>query len=64
LLTLALNPSIELLLGLPFLMPSFATLAGFAGIVFVVTVIAGPAASAFSVLRLSKVDPGQILREE
>ena len=64
LLVIALNPSIESLLGLPFLMPDFAMLVGFASIVFVVTVIAGPVAAAFSVLRLSKVDAGQILREE
>jgi len=61
---LALNPSIESLLGLPFLMPDLAVLAGFAGVVFVITVIVGPAAAALSVLRLSRVDVGQILREE
>jgi len=64
LLILALNPSIESLLGLPFLMPDPAVLAGFAGAVFVITVIVGPAAAALSVLRLSRVDVGQILREE
>ncbi len=64
LLMLILNPSIESLLGLPFLMPDAATLVGFACAVFVVTMIAGPAASALSALRLSKVDVGQILREE
>ena len=63
-LMLALNSSIESLLGLPFLMPDAATLSGLACAVFVVTIVAGPAASALSALRLSKVDVGQTLREE
>ena len=58
------NPSVESALGLPFLMPDMRTLVGFAAVVFVVTAVVGPAASAVSALRLSKVDVGQILREE
>ena len=58
------NPYVESALGLPFLMPDVGMLVGFAVVVFVVTVVAGPAASAVSALRLSKVDVGRILREE
>ena len=63
-LMFAFNSAIESMLGLPFLMPDAATLFGFALAVFAVTVVVGPAASAFSAHRLSKVDVGQILREE
>ena len=63
-LVFAFNSAIESMLGLPFLMPDVPTLVGFAIAVFVVTLVAGPAASAFSAIRLSKVDAGQTLREE
>lgn len=63
-LVFAFNSAIESMLGLPFLMPDVPTLVGYAIAVFVVTLVAGPAASAFSAIRLSKVDAGQTLREE
>ena len=63
-LVFAFNSSLESALGLPFLMPGVPTLVGYAILAIVTTMIAGPAAAAFSALRLSKVDPGQILREE
>ena len=63
-LVLAFNSSLEGALGLPFLTPDAGTLAGYALLAFALAMIAGPAASAVSALRLSKVDPGQVLREE
>lgn len=56
--------ALEGALGLPFLMPGASQLAVFAVLAFAVTMVVGPAASAFSAMKLSKVDAGQILREE
>ena len=61
---LAFNSALENALGVPFLTPGIATMALFAVGTFAVTMIAGPAASALSASRLSKVDAGQVLREE
>ena len=61
---LAFNGAIEGALGLPFLLPPLATMVVFAVAVFVVALVAGPAASVVSAKRLSRVDPGQVLREE
>ena len=60
---LAFNGALEDALGVPFLAPDAGTMALFAIGTFAVTMIAGPAASAVSANRLSKVDAGQILRE-
>lgn len=60
----AFGGTIESALGLPFLIPEVGQLAVFALLAFVVAMIAGPAASATSAMRLSRVDIGQILREE
>lgn len=61
---LAFNGALEEALGVPFLMPGIGTMSLFAMLALVVTVVAGCAASAVSARRLSKVDPGQVLREE
>lgn len=63
-IVLAFNGALEGALGVPFLMPDVPTMVLFAVLAFVVTMIAGPAASVVSAQRLSKVDPGQVLREE
>ena len=63
-LMFAFNSAIESLLGLPFLMPSASMLVGLAVAVLVITILVGSAASAASATKLSKVDVGQILREE
>ena len=60
----ALRTPLEDALGLPFLLPDAGQLALFGVLAFAVTMVAGPAASALSAARLSKVDTGQILREE
>ena len=62
-LVAAFNGALEGALGLPFLMPGAGQIALFALLALVVTVVAGPAAAAVSARRLSKVDPGQALRE-
>ena len=61
---LAFNGALEEALGVPFLMPDAGPLLLFALVAFAVAMIAGPAASAVSAKRLSKVDPGQVLRGE
>ncbi|MBP3893890.1 MAG: ABC transporter permease [Atopobiaceae bacterium] len=61
---LGFSQALEQALGLPFLVPGAGTLALYAVMALVVSVVAGPAASAISALRLSRVDTGQILREE
>jgi len=61
---LAFNGALETALGVPFLTPDIGTMALFAVGAFVVAMVAGPAASAVSASRLSKVDAGQVLREE
>ena len=61
---LAFNGALEEALGVPFLVPDAATMALFALGAFAVTMVAGPAASALSARNLSKVDAGQVLREE
>ena len=60
----AFNGALEAALYLPFLLPDAPLLVGFAALAFAITLVAGPAASAVSALRLSRVDPGQVLREE
>ena len=61
---LAFNGALEAALGVPFLTPDIGTMALFAVGAFAVAMVAGPAASAVSARRLSKVDAGQVLREE
>ena len=63
-LVLAFNGALEEALGVPFLTPGIGTIALYAVLALAVTVVAGCAASAASAKRLSKVDPGQVLREE
>ena len=60
----AFNSALEEALGLPFLLPGIAAIAVFAAVTFVVAVLTGCMASHISAARLSKVDPGQILRSE
>lgn len=60
----AFNGAIEAALGVPFLMPSLFWVLALAAIVFVITLVVGPASSALSARRLSRVDVGQILRED
>lgn len=62
--TLSFNTALEEALGVPFLTPDAPTMALFAVGAFAVTVIAGSVASAASANRLSRVDAGQVLREE
>lgn len=61
---IAFNGAIEGALGLPFLLPAVSSMALFGALAFVVALVAGPAASAVSARRLSRVDVGQVLREE
>ncbi len=56
--------ALEQALGLPFLMPEAARLALFAALAAGIALVAGPVAALLSALRLSRVDTGQILREE
>ena len=58
------NGALESALGLPFLLPDVATMCVIAGVTFVLAMVAGCGASYVSAARLSKVDPGQTLREE
>ena len=58
------NNTLESALGLPFLLPQVATVVLYAVLTIIVSVVAGCAASAISGQRLSRVEPGQILREE
>ena len=60
----AFNGAIEDALGLPFLLPPAQTMILFGALTFVVALVAGPAASALSARRLSRVDVGQALRAE
>ncbi len=61
---IAFNGAIEGALGLPFLFPAASSIALFSVLAFAVALVAGPAASAASARRLSRVDVGQVLREE
>jgi len=61
---IAFNGAIEGALGLPFLLPAVSSMVLFGALAFVVALVAGPAASAVSARRLSRVDVGQVLREE
>ena len=61
---LGFSGAIEQALGLPFLMPQAAGLAAYAARALAVSLVAGPVASAASAFGLSRVDTGQILREE
>ena len=61
---IAFNSALEGALGLPFLLPGVPTMALIAAATFALALIAGCAASYASAARLSKVDPGQTLREE
>lgn len=54
---------IEAELGLPFLLPDVAWILKTALATLLVSILAGPITSAFSAYRLSRVDPGTILRE-
>lgn len=63
-IVIGFNGALESALGLPFLLPDAATMALYALLTLVVTLVAGCAASYASAARLSKVDPGQTLREE
>ena len=56
--------ALEDALGLPFLLPGPAVIAGVAAGTLVLGIAVGCAASAASALRLSKVDAGQTLRED
>ena len=60
----AFSGALENALGLPFLIPAVAQMAAFAAVVLVVSLVVGPAASVLSARHLSKVDVGQVLREE
>ena len=64
LVVVAFNGAFESALGLPFLLPEAGTMALLALAVFALAVAAGCLASYGSAARLSKVDPGQTLREE
>lgn len=59
-----LHGALEDALNLPFLLPSAGFVAVVAVLAFVVGAVIGPLASAVSASRLSKVDPGNTLREE
>ena len=61
---LGFNGALESALGLPFLLPEVPTMGLLAVLTFVLAMVAGCAASYASAARLSKVDPGQTLREE
>ena len=63
-LEVGFNTALESALGLPFLLPDVSAIALYALFAFVVTVVAGCAASYLSAMKLSKVDPGRTLREE
>lgn len=54
---------IESQLGLPFLTPSFWLASLVAAATLLVTIVAGPAASGYTALRLSRVETGAILKE-
>lgn len=54
---------IEIRLGLPYLSPSAATVAALAVGTLAATVIIGALASAYAAFRLSRIDPGTVLRE-
>lgn len=64
LVVVAFNSTLENALGLPFLLPDAVTIGLFALVTFAVALLAGCVASYASAARLSKVDPGQTLREE
>lgn len=51
------------MLGVPFLLPDLAGLAAIAGITLAASLLACLAASAYMVRRLSRIDPGDVLRE-
>ena len=61
---IAFNGAIEGALGLPFLLPAVSSMVLFGALAFIVALVSGPAASAASARRLSRVDVGQVLREE
>ena len=61
---LSFNGALESALGLPFLLPDAAIIALLALGAFILAMVAGCGASFASATRLSKVDPGQTLREE
>lgn len=58
------STALEQALGLPFLMPGLASMLGYAALAMGIALVAGPISSVISVFALSKVDTGQILREE
>lgn len=62
--TIGFSSALEQALGLPFLMPGALRLMGYAALALGIALAGGTGASLVSALRLSKVDTGQILREE
>lgn len=63
-IVIGFSSALEQALGLPFLMPGMARLAGYAALALGIALVGGTGASLVSALRLSAVDTGQILREE
>ena len=61
---IAFNGAIEGSLGLPFLLPAVSSMVVFGILAFAVALVAGPATSVVSACRLSRVDVGQVLRED
>ena len=59
---LPFNGVIEEMLGLPFLLPDGASIAGYAAAAVILAVISGAAAAAVSAWRVSRIDTGLILR--
>ncbi|MBQ4248721.1 MAG: FtsX-like permease family protein, partial [Clostridia bacterium] len=57
------SAAIEARIGLPFLTPGAGTVILLAVLSLVAALVAGPAASAYSAYKLSRVDTGVILRE-
>ena len=64
LVLLPFNGVIEEMLGLPFLLPDGASIAGYAAAAVILAVISGAAAAAVSAWRVSRIDTGLILRGE
>ena len=64
LVIVAFNGALENALGLPFLLPDVGAMAAVAALTFALALVAGCGASLVSATRLSRIDPGQTLREE
>lgn len=63
LFTFAFSPLLEASLHLPFLLPDMQEFLTIALLTLAVTLISGPTASAYAVLKVSKIDPATIFRE-